>query len=205
LLDLDASFAARLQRRAGANDRFFTPLPPVTMPGTRRPPGITRTPYVLTPAAASAFASPGMPLIPAAVDWTAQLHAGFLESHLGRLERRQLNNPYSKVTTRKESLNAFEQKVHDLRRSNDRLAKEIMWTEEENEHLLKCDKRNWDATSSRLEEAIEHRKRRKVVDAWRDHILPQRKWAGCPQQRRQCDQLLKEGPPPGWTGGNKEN
>ncbi|KAG2126793.1 hypothetical protein DEU56DRAFT_758776 [Suillus clintonianus] len=91
-------------------------------------------------------------------DWEAELRFRFSESHLARLERRQLSNPYN------------EQHVHDLKRSD----------------------LDWDVVRTRLDEAKEHRKQRDVADAWRTHILEQRKgktW----EQRRHLDQVLKEG------------
>jgi hypothetical protein len=175
LQGLDTSYAARLQRRTQHNIL----IPPVTTPA---PPTTT-------------FTTPSVPS--GVTDWAAELHLRFSESHLARLERRQLSNPYSKVSTRREGLHAAEQRIHEIRQQNAKLAKRMVWADEQHEHDLKCDDMDWDASCARLDEAIEHRKHRKVVDAWRTHIFGQRKgktWA----ERRHLDQLLKEGPPPDW-------
>ncbi|KAG2340221.1 hypothetical protein BDR05DRAFT_1061610 [Suillus weaverae] len=175
LQGLDATFAARLQQRG---ERHII-VPPVMTP--------------LPPVAAST--APSVPL--GSTDWVAELHLRFSESHSARLEQRQLSNPYSKISTRREGLHAAQQRVHDLRQKNAKLAKSMIWADEKLEHDLKRDDMNWDASCARLDEAIEHRKRRKIADAWRTHIFEERKgktW----EQRRDLDKLLKEGPPPGW-------
>ncbi|KAG2337690.1 hypothetical protein BDR05DRAFT_992922 [Suillus weaverae] len=90
-----------------------------------------------------------------------------------------------------------QQQVHDLRQKNAKLAKSMIWADEKLEHDLKRNDMNWDASCAHLDEAIEHRKHRKIADAWRMHIFEERKgktW----EQRRDLDKLLKEGPPPGW-------
>ncbi|KAG1726699.1 uncharacterized protein EDB91DRAFT_1086676 [Suillus paluster] len=176
LQGFDASFAARLQRRHRQ---------PVDM---LAPPPTSTTPSVPPPSELSA---------PAVTDWSAELHRRWSESHMMRLERRRLNDPYAKVTTWRENLNAMDQKIHDLQRSNAKLEKDIMWWEEQHEQDLKDNSRDVDTFCSQLEKAHKHRKHRKVVDAWRKHIFQQMKGKSR-EERQHLNELCKEGPPPGW-------
>ncbi|KAG1724336.1 uncharacterized protein EDB91DRAFT_1087517 [Suillus paluster] len=144
-----------------------------------------------------AIPPPSELLAPAVTDWSAELHRHWSESHMMRLEQRRLNDPYAEVTTWRENHNAMDQKIHDLRRSNMKLAKDIMWWEEQHEQDLKDGDRDVDTFCSQLEEALKHQKHCKVVDAWRKHIFQQMKgksWV----ERQHLNELCKEGPPPGW-------
>ncbi|KAG1739149.1 uncharacterized protein EDB91DRAFT_1082481 [Suillus paluster] len=152
------------------------------------PPPTSTTPSVPPPSELSA---------PAVTDWSAELCRRWSESHITRLERRRLNNPYAKVTTWQENCNAMDQTIHDLRRYNVKLAKNIMWWEEQHEQDLKNDDRDVDTFCSQLEEARKHRKHRRVVDAWRKHLFEQKKGKSR-EERRHLDELRREGPPPGW-------
>ncbi|KAG1746762.1 uncharacterized protein EDB91DRAFT_1267526 [Suillus paluster] len=176
LQGFDASFAARLQQRHRQ---------PVNM---LAPPPTSTTPSVPPPSELSA---------PAVTDWSAELCHRWSKSHITRLERRRLNNPYAKVTTWQENHNAMDQTIHDLRRYNVKLAKDIMWWEEQHEQDLKNDDRDVDTFCSQLEEARKHRKHRRVVDAWRKHLFEQKKGKS-QEERRHLDELRREGPPPGW-------
>ncbi|KAG2153514.1 uncharacterized protein EDB93DRAFT_1102659 [Suillus bovinus] len=114
------------------------------------------------------------------------------ESHLRRLERRQLTDPYSKISTRREGLHAAQQRVHDLRQENAKMAKRMIRADEEFEHVHKRNDMDWDVSCAHLDEAIEHRKQRKVADAWHEHIFEERKgktW----EERRHLDQDVAEG------------
>ncbi|KAG1729482.1 uncharacterized protein EDB91DRAFT_1252995 [Suillus paluster] len=152
LQGFDASFAARLQQ---------CHRQPVNMLAS---PPTSTTPSVPPPSELSA---------PAVTDWSAELHRRWSESHITRLERRRLNNPYAK------------------------LAKDIMWWEEQHEQDLKNDDRDVDTFCSQLEEARKHQKHRRVVDAWRKHLFEQKKGKSR-EERRHLDELRREGPPPGW-------
>ncbi|KAG1721129.1 uncharacterized protein EDB91DRAFT_1088559 [Suillus paluster] len=163
LQGFDASFAARLQQRHRQ---------PVNM---LAPPPTSTTPSVPPPSELS---------VPAVTDWSAELHRRWSESHITRLERRRLNNPYAKT-------------IHDLRRYNVKLAKDIMWWEEQHEQDLKNDDRDVDTFCSQLEEARKHQKHRRVVDAWRKHLFEHKKGKS-QEERRHLDELRGEGPPPGW-------
>ncbi|KAG2133218.1 uncharacterized protein EDB93DRAFT_1254991 [Suillus bovinus] len=175
LQGLDTSYAARLQRRA----QCHVVIPPVATP---------------TPPVAASTA----PSVPSGTtDWAAELHLRFSESHSRCLEWRQLTDPYSKIFTRREGLHAAQQRVHDLRQENAKMAKRMIRADEEFEHARKRNDMDWDVSCACLDEAIEHRKQRKVADAWREHIFEERKgktW----EERHHLDQVLKEGPPPGW-------
>ncbi|KAG2151625.1 uncharacterized protein EDB93DRAFT_1249270 [Suillus bovinus] len=62
------------------------------------------------------------------------------------------------------------------------MAKRMIRADEEFEHVRKRDDMDWDC---------------KVADAWHEHIFEERKgktW----EERHHLDQVLKEGPPPGW-------
>ncbi|KAG2134891.1 uncharacterized protein EDB93DRAFT_1107224 [Suillus bovinus] len=114
------------------------------------------------------------------------------ESHLRRLERRQLTNPYSKISTRQEGLHAAQQRFHDLRQENPKMAKRMIRADEEFKHVRKCDDMDWDVNCACLDEAIEHRKQRKVADAWHEHIFEERKgktW----EEWRHLDQDVAKG------------
>ncbi|KAG1721132.1 uncharacterized protein EDB91DRAFT_1256653 [Suillus paluster] len=160
LQGFDASFSACLQQCYRQPVNMLAPPPTSTTPPV--------------PAASELSA-------PAVTDWSAELHCRWSESHMTRLERRQVNNPYAKVATRREDHNAMDQQLHDLQRSKVKLAKDIMWWEEQLEHDRKSDDRD----------------RRKVVDAWRKHIFEQKKGKSR-EEHRHLDELCREGPPPGW-------
>ncbi|KAG0694137.1 hypothetical protein DFH29DRAFT_880904 [Suillus ampliporus] len=179
LQGFDASCAARLQQRA---TQYRQPVNMLTPPPTSTTPSVPTVSELL---------------VPAVTDWSANLHCRWSESHMARLEWRQLNNPYAKVTTEREDRNAMDQKVHDLRQSNKQLAKKIMWWEEQHEHNIKSDDRLVDTFCSQLDEALKHRKRRRVVDAWQKHIFDQKK-GKTQEEHWHLDELMKEGPPPGW-------
>ncbi|KAG2116773.1 hypothetical protein DEU56DRAFT_761499 [Suillus clintonianus] len=186
LQGLDMSYAARLQQRA---ERHHILIPALRMPA---PPITTST----TPPAPSCV-----------TDWEAELRFRFSESHLARLERRQLSNPYSKISTRREGRHAAEQRLHDMQQQNAKLAKRMTWADEQHVHDLKRSDLDWDVVRTRLDEAKEHRKQRDVADAWRTHILEQRKgktW----EQHRHLDQVI-QAPPKlkdmRWQNGRCEN
>ncbi|KAG1721773.1 uncharacterized protein EDB91DRAFT_1256390 [Suillus paluster] len=150
LQGFDASFAAHLQQCYRQPVNMLAPPPTSTTPPV--------------PAASELSA-------PAVTDWSAELHRRWSESHMTRLERRQVNNPYAKVATRREDRNAMDQQLHDLQRS-------------------KSDDRDVDTFCSQLEEALKCRKRRKVVDAWRKHIFEQKKGKSR-EERRHLDELCR--------------
>ncbi|KAG0692983.1 hypothetical protein DFH29DRAFT_1007818 [Suillus ampliporus] len=179
LQGFNASCAARLQRRATQHRQPFNML---------TPPPTSITPSVPTASELS---------VPAVTDWSADLHHRWSESHMTRLKWRQLNNPYAKVTTRREDHNAMDQKVHDIRRSNIKWAKNIMWLEEQHEHDIKRDDRDLDTYCSQLDKALKHQKYRRLVGAWRKHIYDQKK-GKTREERWHLNELMKEGPPPGW-------
>ncbi|KAG1737587.1 uncharacterized protein EDB91DRAFT_1249703 [Suillus paluster] len=133
------------------------------------PPPTSTTPSVPPPS----VPPPSELSVPAVTDWSAELRCRWSESHITHLERRRLNNPYAK------------------------LAKDIMWWEEQHEQDLKNDDRDVDTFCSQLEEARKHQKHRRVVDAWRKHLFEQKKGKSR-EEHRHLDELHREGPPPGW-------
>ncbi|KAG1755255.1 uncharacterized protein EDB91DRAFT_1242455 [Suillus paluster] len=138
------------------------------------PPPTSTTPSVPPPS----VPPPSELSAPAVTDWSAELRRRWSESHITQ------------------NRNAMDQTIHDLRRYNVKLAKDIMWWEEQHEQDLKNDDRDVDTFCSQLEEARKHQKHCRVVDAWQKHMFEQMKGKSR-EERQHLDELCKEGPPPG--------
>ncbi|KAG2111428.1 hypothetical protein DEU56DRAFT_920034 [Suillus clintonianus] len=130
-------------------------------------------------------------------DWEARLRDDCRKQFHARLERRKLNDPYSKIACR-ERTHALEQYIHDVSKSTAKIRQSMERSKEEHEHWMrKQEKKLQKIVDVRL---AKEQREKDCADQrdWREFIGSQRAWASCEAQVKRFDESLREGPPPGW-------
>ncbi|KAG2064432.1 hypothetical protein BDR04DRAFT_1145918 [Suillus decipiens] len=124
------------------------------------------------------------------VDWEAQMHHNYHNQFRARLERRKLNDPYSKTACR-ERTHAHEQRMHDLSKETARIKKAMERSKEEHEHWMSKEQK-------KLQKMVDRAKQKELLRGWKEWWRNKKAWASCQEQVDFYDKLLHQAPTPGW-------
>ncbi|KAG1905614.1 uncharacterized protein F5891DRAFT_1182678 [Suillus fuscotomentosus] len=126
------------------------------------------------------------------VDWEARVHHNCHNQFRAWLERRKLNDPYSK-TACQECTHAHEQRMHDLSKDTARIKKAMERSKEEHEHWM-----------SKEQKMADRAKQKELLRGWKEWWRNAKAWSSCQEQLDFYDKLLHQAPtlgwelPPGW-------
>jgi hypothetical protein len=169
------------------------------------PPAVS---LAFTPPLAIAYHPPFPPpnqhtsyLRPPLIDWDARLHDNCRQQFHARLERRKLNDPYSKTACR-ERAHAFDQNMHDACKTTAKVRRSMERSREEHEHQMrerqKYMQKMVDFGLAREQKEKDRVQHAQLIRDWREFIGSQKAWSSCDAQREACNKQLQDGPPPGW-------
>jgi hypothetical protein len=118
------------------------------------------------------------------------MHHNYHNQFRARLERRKLNDPYSKMACR-ERTHAHEQRMHDLSKGTARIKKEMERSKEEHEHWMSKEQK-------KLQKMADKAKQKQLIKDWKEWWRNKKAWSSCQAQVDGYDKLLHQAPTPGW-------